>query len=289
MKVSFIGLGAMGYPMAAHVAERHEVCVWNRTGEVAARHAEQYGTRMIEELEACAQAEVVITVLPTSTEVDTVVERLLPRLKKGTLWIDATSGDPVTSRKTAKRLADKGIAFVDAPVTGGVPGAEAGTLTIMVGGSSEDFVRAGEILKSFGARIVHVGAAGAGHAVKAMNNVLLGANLWLTAECLLTLRKLGIDLKSALEVLNSGSGRSFASQELIPPRILNQEWPLTFRLSLHDKDIRIAASMAGSEKMSSPMVALTSQLFASASKNLGPDADYVEVVKWLAKMNGEEW
>ncbi|HUO85674.1 MAG TPA: NAD(P)-dependent oxidoreductase, partial [Thermoanaerobaculia bacterium] len=210
MRVTFIGLGAMGYPMAGHAAKQHEVCVWNRTAGVAEGHAKEFGTRALPDLEACANSDVIVTVLPTSNEVDQVLETIFPRLKKGTLWIEGTSGDPVASRRTAKRLGEKGVGFVDAPVTGGVPGATAGTLTVMVGGSSEDFVRAGEVLKTFGSRIVHVGQAGAGHAVKAMNNAMMGANVWVAAECLLALKKLGIDLKKAMEVINSGSGRSFA-------------------------------------------------------------------------------
>lgn len=289
MKISFIGLGAMGYPMAGHLARDHGLTVWNRTGEPAERHAAEFGSVVAETLEECAEAEIVVTVLPTSEVVESVVDKLLPRLKKGTLWIDSTSGDPVSSRRTGKRLAEKGIRFIDAPVTGGVPGALAGNLTVMVGGASEDYVQAGAILKSFGSRIVHVGETGAGHAVKAANNALLATNMWAAAECLVTLRKLGIDLKSALEVINSGSGRSYASEELLPSRILDGEWPLSFRLSLHEKDIRIAEAMSRSEKVSSPLLSLTTQLYTAAMRNLPSDADYVEVVKFAAKMNGEKW
>jgi 3-hydroxyisobutyrate dehydrogenase len=289
MKISFIGLGAMGYPMAGHLAKGHELTVWNRTPDVAERHSEEFGCVVAENLDECADAEVILTILPTSDVVESVVEKLLPRLRKGTLWIDSTSGDPVSSRRTGKRLAEKGIRFIDAPVTGGVPGAVEGNLTVMVGGASEDYVMAGAILKSFGSRIVHVGETGAGHAVKAANNALLATNMWAAAECLLTLRKLGIDLKSALEVINSGSGRSYASEELLPPRILDGEWPLSFRLSLHEKDIRIAEAMSRSEKASSPLLSLTTQLYTAALRNLEKDADYVEVVKFVARMNGEQW
>lgn len=289
MDISFIGLGAMGYPMAGHLTEDHDVLVWNRTAEVAEKHSEEHGSRVAESLEKCAENEIVVTILPTSDTVDLVVDRLIGKLRKGTLWIDSTSGDPVKSRRTAKRLEEKGIRFIDAPVTGGVNGAEAGELTVMVGGTSEDFVRAGAVLKTFGSRIVHVGEAGAGHAVKAANNAMLAANMWSAAECLLTLRKLGIDLKSALEVLNSASGRSFASEALLPSRVLDGEWPLSFRLALHEKDLRIADAMSRSERMSAPLLSLTTQLYTAATRNLGADADYVEVVKYLAKMNGEEW
>jgi len=290
MKLTFIGLGAMGYPMAGHAAKEHETTVWNRTRETAERHALEFRSNAVEDLEtSVAGAEAVLTILPTSREVDEIADRLIGRLREGTLWIDATSGDPVTSRKTAARLAAKGIAFVDAPVTGGTNGAAAGTLTVMVGGSSENYVRASSVLKTFGSRIVHVGEVGAGHAVKAVNNAMLAANLVIASECLLTLKRLGIDLRSALEVLNSGSGRSFASQELLPKRILEGEWPVTFKLGLHEKDVRIAAAMAHEAHMAAPALAQTTQLFTAGMRSLGRDADYIEIAKFVAKMNADEW
>ncbi len=289
MKIAFIGLGAMGYPMARHVARDYDVTVWNRTQKTAEKHAEEHGTRLAASLEACAGNEVVLTILPTSLVVDEIVDRLLPKMGKGALWIDCTSGDPVAARKTAARLADADIGFVDAPVSGGIPGAQAGTLTVMVGGTSENYERAGEVLETFGSRIVHVGESGAGDAVKAANNAMMGANMWMAAECLVTLKKLGINLESALEVLNSGSGRSFASESLIPSRILKGEWPLMFKLALHDKDIRIASSMAQAANASTPMLSLTAQLYTTALADLGDQADYVEVMKYAAKMNAEEW
>src|SRR5438445_10213896 len=105
MRISFIGLGAMGYPMARHLSKTYEVAVWNRTAEKAARHAQELGTRHVRDLAECADADVIITMLPTSKEVDEIVDQLWPDLRKGTLWIDATSGDPTVSRETAKQLA----------------------------------------------------------------------------------------------------------------------------------------------------------------------------------------
>src|SRR6185503_6140707 len=137
MRIAFIGLGAMGFPMARHLAKEHEVIVWNRTREKAERHAREHGTTLAENLEDCAAADVLVTILPTSKEVDEIVDKLLPHVKPGTLWIDATSGDPNVSRLTAKRLEAKGVTLVDAPVTGAVVGAENATLTIMIGGTKE--------------------------------------------------------------------------------------------------------------------------------------------------------
>jgi 3-hydroxyisobutyrate dehydrogenase len=289
MKIGFIGLGAMGYPMARHLAKEHEVIVWNRTREKAERHAREHGTRLTADLADVTAAEVIITILPTSKEVDEIVDQLLDHVKPGTLWIDATSGDPNVSRETAKRLAARGVEFVDAPVTGAVVGAENATLTIMIGGTAGNFARAKEVLRLNGKTLIHVGDVGAGHAIKVLTNSIMGATVWITAECLLLAKQLGIDMKTALEVTNAGSGRSNASENLLPMRLRDGQWPLVFKLAHHDKDIRIAASLAHQQHASTPLLALTSQLFTASLKQLGENADYIEVAKIVAKMNGTSW
>jgi 3-hydroxyisobutyrate dehydrogenase len=289
MKIAFIGLGAMGYPMARHLAGHNEVTVWNRTREKAERHARDHGTKIAASLADCAAADVIITILPTSREVDEVVEQLMPHVRKGTLWIDATSGDPNVSRETACRLAGKGVAFVDAPVTGAVVGAENATLTIMIGGTAEDFEKAKKILEHNGKTIIHVGPVGAGHAIKVLTNSIMGATVWITSECMLVAKQYGIDIKTALAVTNAGSGRSNASENLLPMRLADHKWPLVFKLAHHDKDIRIAASLAHQQHASTPMLALTQHLYSSAFHQLGDQADYIEVAKIIAQMNGTSW
>ncbi len=289
MNVSFIGLGAMGYPMAGHLAKHHDVTVWNRTRSVAERHAAEHGTKIAADLAECGRADVIVSCVPTSREVDEIVELVKPGLRKGTLWIDATSGDPETSRETASRLAASGIDFVDAPVTGGIAGAAAGTLTVMVGGTREQFDRAEPVIRLFGSKIVHVGAVGFGHAIKAMNNTMLAANVWAAGECLLSLKKMGMDLRVAFEVLNAGSGRSFASESLLPGRLVDGNWPLAFKLALLDKDVRIAAATTHEQHLSTPLLDLVSNLYTAARRDLGESSDYIEVCKYLAKMSGESW
>lgn len=289
MKIAFIGLGAMGFPMARHLSKQHELLVWNRTREKAERHAAEHGTTVALELAECASAEVIITMLPTSREVDQIVDKLLGDLRPGTLWIDATSGDPNVSRDTAVRLAGRGVAFVDAPVTGAIVGAENATLTIMVGGSPEDFGRALPILQICGKKIVHVGPVGCGHAIKVLTNSIMGATVWITSECLLLAKRFGIDIKTALEVTNAGSGRSNASENLLPMRLVEGKWPLVFKLAHHDKDIRIAATIAHQQHAATPMLALTQHLFTSALNQLGDQADYIEVAKIVAEMNDASW
>jgi 3-hydroxyisobutyrate dehydrogenase len=236
-----------------------------------------------------AQAPVIITMLPTSREVDEIVDKLLPHVKKGTLWIDATSGDPNVSRDTARRLSEKGVEFVDAPVTGAIVGAENATLTIMIGGEAPAFERAREVLRLNGKTIIHVGPVGSGHAIKVLTNSIMGATVWITSECMLLAKKLGIDMKTAFAVTNAGSGRSNASENLLPMRLVDGKWPLVFKLAHHDKDIRIAASLSHQQHASTPMLALTSQLFTAALHELGEGADYIEVAKIVARMNGASW
>ena len=289
MKIAFIGLGAMGFPMARHLSKHHDLLVWNRTAEKAERHAREYGTHVAADLAECAAAELVITMLPTSREVDEIVDKLAADLRRGTLWIDATSGDPNVSRQTAVRLATKGVAFVDAPVTGDTVGAENATLTIMAGGAPEDFARAEPILQICGKKIIHAGPVGAGHAIKVLTNSIMAATVWITSECLLLAKRFGIDIKTALEVTNAGSGRSNASENLLPMRLIEGKWPLVFKLLHHDKDIRIAASIAHQQHASTPMLALTQHLFTASLNQLGGGADYIEVAKVIAKMNGTSW
>ncbi len=290
MKIGFIGLGAMGFPMARHLAKEHEVLVWNRTREKAERHAREHGSHLAADLRDTAEGAVVITMLPTSKEVDEIVDALLPSLRPGTLWIDATSGDPNVSKRTAARLAEKGVAFVDAPVTGATVGAENATLTIMMGAkSAADFERARDVLRLCGKTLIHAGDVGAGHAIKVLTNSIMGATVWITSECLLLARQYGINLETALAVTNAGSGRSNASENLLPMRLLQHKWPLVFKLAHHDKDIRIANSLAHQLHASTPMLALTQQLFTASLHQLGDGADYIEVAKVIAAMNGTKW
>ena len=196
MHVGFLGLGAIGAPMAAHLARRGPLTVWNRTAERARAFAERHGaTVAATPRAAAAAAEVVITCLGTSADVASLLEGpdgLLAGLRPGALLLDCTSGDPPTSRRIAERLAASGVAFADAPVSGGTNGAEAGTLTVMVGADSATFERARPVLAAFGKRIDHVGPVGAGDALKAVNNALLALNILAVGEGMAALVKAGV-------------------------------------------------------------------------------------------------
>lgn len=292
MRIAFLGLGAIGTPMATHVARQHQLTVWNRTSSRAAEFAERYAASVAATpREAAAGAEVVITCLPTSADVESLLDGpdgLLAGLTKGALFLDCTSGDPEVTRRIGARLSPLGVAFADAPVSGGTNGAEAGTLTVMVGATDEVFARARPVLECFGRRVEHMGPLGAGHAMKAVNNALLAVNILAVGEGLTALVKSGIEARKAVEVLNASSGRSFVSEYLVPQRVLTRMWPLTFRLALLHKDARIAAEFIGGQGVTGPVLHLTSDLLAQARKALGEEADYLEPIRLVEQEAGVE-
>jgi 3-hydroxyisobutyrate dehydrogenase len=288
ISVSFLGLGAIGAPMARHLANPpFELTVWNRTREKALAFTKDAKARVADTpADAARGAAFVITCLPTSHEVEQLLDRpegLLAGLGRDATLIDCTSGDPATSRRIAERLAERGVHFMDAPVSGGVSGAERGALTVMCGGDSEVFERIRPVVDAFGQKVVHCGPVGAGHALKSVNNALLAVHLWSAAEGLAALAKAGVKPDIALDVINASSGRSNSSQNLFPERVLTRAFPRTFRLALLDKDARIAAGVAREQRVPSPLLQLTSELFALAHQEMGEDADHVEVVRLIEK------
>jgi 3-hydroxyisobutyrate dehydrogenase len=290
MVVAFLGLGAIGTPMAAHLAKRGPLGVWNRTQARANEFAATHGARAAgTPREAASGADVVVTCLPTSREVGALLEGpdgLLEGLRAGALFLDCTSGDPASSRDIAARLARRGVAFADAPVSGGVSGAMASGLTIMVGGTPETFRRAQPVLAAFGKRIEHVGPVGAGHAMKAVNNGLLAVNLLAVGEGLAALVKAGVPAGVAVDVLNSSSGRSFVTEVLVPERVLTGSWLRTFRLALLDKDVAIARAFLHETGVGPPMLDLAGELLGSARAALGEDADHVEIIRLIEQEAG---
>jgi 3-hydroxyisobutyrate dehydrogenase len=202
-------------------------------------------------------------------------------LRPGALFLDCTSGDPASSRHIARRLAQQGVAFADAPVSGGTSGAEAGTLTIMVGAAPDTFRRAHPILSAFGSRIEHMGPVGTGHAMKAINNALLAVNILAVGEGLAALVKAGVAPRTAVEVLNASSGRSFVSESLVPERVLTGGWPRTFRLALLEKDVAIARGLLEELEVPGPLIHLVGEMFARARSALGDQADYIEAIRWI--------
>ncbi|WP_425482914.1 NAD(P)-dependent oxidoreductase [Gemmatimonas phototrophica] len=290
-RVAFLGLGAIGTPMAKHLARpAFDLAVWNRTPSKAEAFAAATGARQAATpAEAARDRDVVVTCLPVSRDVEALLDGpdgLLATMPAGSVLVDCTSGDAATSRRMAARLAERGIGFLDAPVSGGVVGAEQGALTVMIGGDEATLERVRPVLESFGKKIVHCGGVGAGDALKAVNNALLAMHIWGTAEGLVALEKAGVKAEVALDVINTSSGRSNASMNLFPDRVVTRAFPRTFRLALLDKDVGIAAELAREQKIVAPLLQLTSELFRLAHSELGEEADHVEAVQVVERLGG---
>jgi 3-hydroxyisobutyrate dehydrogenase len=290
-KVAFLGLGSIGRPMARKIKEAgFPLTLWNRTPDRAAAFAKEIGVGLSKSAaEAVKDAEVVAICLSTSLDVEKVLnDGAMAAIKNGATLLDLTSGDPATSKRIAAALSARGVAFIDAPVSGGVKGAEAGTLTVMCGGDAKDLDRVRPVIQAFGKTIVHCGPVGSGDAVKAMNQALLAITIWGTGEALVALAKSGVSPHVALEVINASSGRSNASMNLFPERVLNRSFPRTFRLALMDKDARIAAQIARDEHVPAPLTQLVADLCSAARKELGEEADHVETVQVIERWAGAQ-
>lgn len=278
--------------MAVRVAARYPLTVWNRTGATAQRFAADTKCRVAPTpAEAVRGADVVMTCLSTSADVEGLLEGpegIMAGIERGALFLDCTSGDAAGSRRIAERLAGREVAFADCPVSGGTNGAEAGILTVMVGGTPEVFERARPYLETFGRLIVPMGTVGAGDTIKAINQALLAANILSLAEALTAMVKAGVPARAGVEVINASSGRSFVSEALVPARVLTGEWPTTFRLALMDKDVGIALDLIRELNLEAPVLEAVRATTASARKTLGEDADYLAPIRLAEVRAGVE-
>ncbi|MDR0238079.1 NAD(P)-dependent oxidoreductase [Acinetobacter sp.] len=275
--VAFIGLGAMGYRMAAHLTQHFDtVYVWNRNFEKAKQHATEFGTQAAA-LEQAVQADIIFSCLPTSQDVDDLMQGL--QIKQGAIWVDCTSGVPDAARQQATRLKQLDIEFLDAPVSGQTIGAENATLTFMVGGSAEAFQKALPAMQAMGKLIKHVGDSGAGFAVKAVNNMMMAVHLCAAAEGFTTLKAHGVNLHEALDCINASSGKSGVTESILPQRVLNRSFPHTFGLPLLAKDTGIAIDLVHQAKLSAPVLGLTQSLIQAANSLAAPDSDFSCAVK----------
>ena len=275
--VAFIGLGAMGYRMAAHLPKHFDtVYVWNRSFDKAEQHAAKFGT-IAAELSQAVQADIIFSCLPTSQDVESLIDTV--QIKSGSIWIDCTSGVPEAAKRIAQKLKAQNIDFLDAPVSGQTIGAENATLTFMVGGDVNAFERASSAMAAVGKLIQHVGDSGAGFAVKAINNMLLAVNLCSVAEGFSTLKAHGVNLNAALDCINASSGKSLVTENIFPQRVLSREFPLTFALPLLAKDTGIALDLVHQAKLPAPVLALTQSLIQAANLSAEPNSDFSAAIK----------
>lgn len=287
--VGFVGLGRMGTPMASRLVEAgHDVRGFDLSPEARARCAEGGGTP-VDSAAAAASADVVVLMLPDSDVVASVLgdEDVVAALRAGTIVVDMSSSEPLRTRELGAALAERGIRLVDAPVSGGVRGAETGGLTIMVGGEDSDVARVEPLLALLG-RVVRAGGLGAGHAVKALNNLMSATHLWVTSEAMLAGQRFGLDPEVMLSIFNGSSGRSGSTDNKWPNFILPGGYDSGFGLRLMLKDMRIGAGLARQVGIDPVLAEDAIGLWAEAADDLDPAADHTEVARWIAgRTDGE--
>ncbi|MCT1367631.1 2-hydroxy-3-oxopropionate reductase [uncultured Kocuria sp.] len=264
--VAVIGLGIMGLPMAKNlVTAGHDVVGYNRSPEKAQALAQEGGKAAESVAEAVRDADVIITMLPDSPDVKGVVEGqdgVFAHASADALWIDASTIRPDVAGELAEAAREAGLRPLDAPVSGGEQGAIDGALSIMVGGTAEDFEAAQEVFNAVGATIVHVGPSGSGQTVKAANQLIVAGNIQLLAEAVVFLEAYGVDTDSALKVLGGGlAGSKVLDQK--GQKMLDRNFDPGFRLALHNKDMGIVTAAAREAGVTIPLGGLVAQ-FVSA-------------------------
>lgn len=285
--IGFVGLGNMGEPMSARLgAAGFRVTAFDIDARARERAAGTVGVDVVPTVSGVAKgAGAVILILPNSRVVRQVVldEGLLEAIEPGSLVIDMSSSDASDTRALAGRLAARGLRFLDAPVSGGVVGARAGTLTIMVGGAKSDLADCRPALDALGNEVIHVGDLGAGHAVKALNNLLSATSLLASSEVLATAIEFGLDPEVVLDAVNRSSGKSWSTELKLPKYVLTGAFDSGFGLGLMLKDMRIATSLA--RRMGTPALLgeAVAEYWAQAADALGEDADHTEIARWVEK------
>jgi 3-hydroxyisobutyrate dehydrogenase len=283
-QIGFVGLGNMGMPMARRLAASgYQVTGFDASPRVMASIDGADGLSRAAALAEVAGASPVILMLPDSDVVEQVLvdDGLLAELKPGSMVIDMSSSDPARTRELAERAAGLGVTLIDAPVSGGVAGALEGSLTIMVGAPEQAFLAAGPVLQNLGSRVVHAGGVGAGHAVKALNNLMSAAHLLASSEALIAGRRFGLDPAVMLEIINGSSGRSGSTETKWPRYVLTESYNAGFPVRLMVKDIKLALGIEHATGTPSVVSEATVAAWSQALDDLPPNADHTAIARWL--------
>ncbi len=294
-RVGFVGLGVMGAPMVTHLARAGcAVTLHDAKPSIARTLAKTLGpnaTAVTTPREVGERSDIVITMLPNGEVVQAVAlgdDGLIHGMAPGSLLLDTSSAEPWLTQQTARALAPRGVAMVDAPVSGARWGAEAAELVFMVGGAQADLERVRPLLERMGRSVFHLGALGCGHAMKCINNCITAMTLTATAEGLVIGKRYGLDPAAMVNVLNASTGMSWITQTHIEQRVLSRTFDDPFKLALMLKDIGIANALARDTESSAPMAGLGQQLWQAASRAAGPEASVSELVRWVERQSGTE-
>jgi 2-hydroxy-3-oxopropionate reductase len=287
--VGFIGLGIMGGPMAANLVKAgFDVVGHNRSPEPVRRLVEQGGRGADGLADAVRDADVVITMVPDSPDVEAVAlgeDGIYAHAKPGTLHVDMSSIRPDVARRVAEAGRERGMRVLDAPVSGGEQGAIDATLSIMVGGEAADFADARPVLEAVGKTVVHVGPAGSGQTVKAANQLIVAGTIELVAEAIVFLEAYGVDTEAAVKVLAGGlAGNAIFDRK--GAAMLRRDFTPGFRIELHDKDMGIVTSAARQAGVVIPLGAVVAQLVASLKAQGDGGLDHSALLKLVERLSG---
>jgi 2-hydroxy-3-oxopropionate reductase len=283
-KVGFIGLGIMGGPMAQNLMEDgYELVLYNRTPEKAEEIAGDGATVVESPREVAESCDVVVLMLPDSPQVEEIVEGengVLEGIKEGALIVDMSTISPVVTRELAEKIEERGASMLDAPVSGGEPGAQQGTLAIMAGGSEEDFERARPLLEVMGDAITHVGPTGAGQTAKAANQIVVAVTLEGISEALVLASKAGVAPEKILEAISGGLAGSNV-MEAKKENFLEHDFEPGFRVDLHHKDLGIALATGREYGVSLPVTAIVDQMLESLKTKGRGDRDHSAILTFI--------
>jgi 3-hydroxyisobutyrate dehydrogenase len=290
--VGFIGLGNMGRPMAANLTRAGARLVVSDAHTTRQESfAAEFGVRAADGPEAFADAQTLVTMLPTGQVVREVLldGGIAAALPRGAVVIDTSSSEPSRTIELGAALADLGISLVDAPVSGGMAKASDGTLAIMLGADDEAAAeRAIPVLAAMSTRIFRTGALGTGHAMKALNNFVLAAGFEAAAEALVIGEKFGLDAAVLVDVLNASSGRNVSTETTLIDEVLSRRFAANFTLGLFAKDLRIAVDLANELEIEAPLCVLVHERLAQAGEELGRETDYSTIVTLWERRAGIE-
>ncbi|KKJ77394.1 3-hydroxyisobutyrate dehydrogenase [Kiloniella litopenaei] len=286
--VAFIGLGNMGGPMAANLVKANYVVKGFDLSEQAKEQARKDGIEVVDNVdEAVAASDAIITMLPAGKHLLSVYEVTLKAAKPGSLFIDCSTVD-VDSSRTAHDAAEKaGMLSLDAPVSGGVGGATAGTLTFMAGGTKEAFDKAHELLDVMGGKIVHCGGAGNGQAAKICNNMILGISMIASSEAFNLAEKLGLDHQALFDVASTSSGQCWSINTYcpvpgpVPTSPANNDYAPGFAAALMLKDLKLSQDAAKSAGVSTPLGSHAEELYQSFNDAGGSGIDFSGIINHL--------
>jgi 3-hydroxyisobutyrate dehydrogenase len=258
LRAGFIGLGAMGLGMARNL-HKHGLlsAVWNRTAAKAEALAQETGCTAVQQpADMAPDCDVIVMCVSADADVLSVVDALLPAIRRDTIVIDCSTVSADTARVAAHRLNGAGAYFLDAPVSGGVEGARDGTLAIMVGGDAQAFESAQPVLGAMGKTVTHFGASGSGQAAKATNQILCAGVIQAVAEAMAFAKSEELPLDRLIDTLGKGAGSSWYFVHRAP-NILRDSYPAGFRVRLHEKDLKICRAMAARHGVQLPLIEMT--------------------------------